>query len=169
MHFCCSTAQSHVKFYTIRIHLVQYHAHLPRRACALARMCLSAHVHYNGLLLACCCFVLAAFAHRLLWREHTGPIDVKRARKPFKKREAGAAWRAQKRCFSVVFIWFSRFPCILSFGSCSWFGRPVRIVKLNDGSRDLPVSHSHTFSQVKMLILKCTSCLHTPAMRGRLF
>ena len=45
--------------------------------------------------------------------------------------------------FSLVFIVFSRFPCIVRFGSCLL--RVLRVVKLNDDSRDLSVSHSHTF------------------------
>ena len=69
--------------------------------------------------------------------------------------------------FHFFFIVFSRFPCILRFGSCVL--RVLRIVKLNDDSRDLSVSHSPTFSKVKMQFLRDTSWLHMPAKRAQQF
>ena len=60
---------------------------------------------------------------------------------------AGRPGGGVKRLFAYGFAMCQRFPCILRFGPCCW--RSVRIVKLNDGSRDLPASHSDMFLGVK--------------------
>jgi len=72
-----------------------------------------------------------------------------------------------KCCFFVGFIMFSRVPCISRFRLC--FLRVLRIVRLNDDSRDLSASHSHMFSRMKMQSMRGTTWLHTPAKRAQYF
>ena len=75
-----------------------------------------------------------------------------------------------KCLFLIVSITFSGSPFILRFGPMlSCFLRVLRSVKLNDDSRDLSVSHSHTCSLLNMQFLRGTSWLHTPTKRVQYF